>query len=263
MIGGGYATLHLWPQFQTIYSFPVKVMISLVMIWIAFGFIHLFAFMRNLGVFYFICFVTGGAMIALHFILTGESQTSGGIFFTETRTGWGSPVSWGFILIGFPLVWMYAKLSFRTLEQQQHIHRFLLPVRIQVKGKQLECTGLVDTGNQLRDPITRAPVIMVELKQLEEKIPASLIDMVKEKDWEQGWAHLPPEWMVKVKLIPYRVAGGETEMMIAFKPDQVEIWQDDGWNNVGRVLIGIDVGCLSSDGTYQAIIHPACVSAVS
>jgi stage II sporulation protein GA (sporulation sigma-E factor processing peptidase) len=69
--------------------------------------------------------------------------------------------------------------------------------------------------------------------------------------------------MVKIRIIPYRVAGSDHEMMIAFKPDAVEIWREDEWNNVGKVLIGIDVGRISSDGTYQAIIHPSCLSVVS
>jgi stage II sporulation protein GA (sporulation sigma-E factor processing peptidase) len=263
VIGGAYATLHLWPKFHLIYSLPAKLITSFIMIWVAFGFLHLFAFLRTLGVFYFVCFLTGGALIALHFFWTGEQQIAGGIFFTETAAGWGSPVSWGFTMISFPLIWIYAKLTFGSLEQQRRIASYLLPVRIQIKGEYLECTGLIDTGNQLRDPITRSPVMLVELKQLEEKIPIALIQMVKEKDWENGWGDLPPEWMVRVKLIPYRVAGSQTDMMITFKPDQVEIWQDDGWNNVGKVLIGIDVGSLSSDGTYQAIIHPSCISVVS
>ncbi len=256
IIGGAYATLHLWAQFQPIYSLPMKLVISFVMIWISFGFVHPLSYLRNLGVFYFVCFVTGGAMMAIHFFLTGESQTAG-VFLTVTSNGWGSPVSWGVIILGFPLVWLYAKISFGSLEQQRQMDSFLLPVRIQVEGSYLECMGLVDTGNQLRDPITRAPVMMVELDQLESKIPPALTEMIKKSDWEQGWTKLPPEWMVKVKLVPYRGAGRQMDMMVTFKPDQVEIWYEDGWNNVGKVLIGLDVGTLSSDGKYQALIHPA------
>jgi stage II sporulation protein GA (sporulation sigma-E factor processing peptidase) len=105
--------------------------------------------------------------------------------------------------------------------------------------------------------------MMVELEQLSHKIPEQVIKMVEQKDWEQGWMMLPPEWMTKIRLIPYRAAGIDGEMMIAFKPDQVDVLIEENWNNVGKVLIGIDVGRLSSDGTYQAIIHPSCLSVVS
>jgi stage II sporulation protein GA (sporulation sigma-E factor processing peptidase) len=38
----------------------------------------------------------------------------------------------------------------------------------------------------------------------------------------------------------------------------VEILQGNQWHKIKKILIGIDVGRLSSDGTYQAIIHPSC-----
>lgn len=262
VIGGIYSMLHLWPQFALAYFFPVKIFVSMIMVWVAYGFGHPLSYLRNLGVFYLVCFITGGAMVALHYVITGDSQVAGGIFFTQSANGWGSPVSWLFILIGFPLVWAYTRFSLSSLEERQAINQYLTRVKILVEGKVIECTGLVDTGNQLRDPITRTPVMMVELEQLASWIPDELKQMVVQKDWEQGWTGLPPEWMRKIRIIPYRAAGSEGEMMIAFKPDQVEIFREEKWNNVGKVLIGIDVGHLSSDGTYQAIIHPSCLSAV-
>jgi stage II sporulation protein GA (sporulation sigma-E factor processing peptidase) len=262
-VGGLYATLHLWSYFSFIYSLPVKLLISMLMIWICFGFVHPYAYLRSLGVFYLVCFVTGGAMVALHYVLTGNHEVGGGVLFTQTEKGWGSPVSWLFLLVGFPLVWLYARISFGSLQERQEIHQFLVPVRIEIDGQKMECTGLVDTGNQLRDPISRAPVMMVELEQIKGLIPEPMIEMVSSEDWEQKWSLLPPEWMVKIRVIPYRAAGTEGKLLIAFKPDKVEIWKENEWNILGNVLIGIDVGRISSDGTYQAIIHPSCLSVAS
>jgi stage II sporulation protein GA (sporulation sigma-E factor processing peptidase) len=261
-VGGLYATLHLWPNFTIAYTLPIKILSSILMIWIVFGYRNPIAFIRTLGVFYFVCFVTGGAMVALHYIVAGDAQVAGGILFTETK-GWGSPVSWVFIMIGFPLVWLYTKFSFQSMKERDQIEQYMTAVKIQIQGKSFECTGLVDTGNQLRDPITRAPVMLVEMKQLMEYLPVEVHKMFLSKDWEQSWSDIPPEWMIKIRIIPYRAAGTDSDMMIAFKPDQVEIWRDNQWNNVGKILIGIDVGQLSTDGSYQAIIHPSCLSIVS
>lgn len=201
-------------------------------------------------------------MVALHYLLAGDAEVAGGILFTETK-GWGSPVSWVFIMIGFPLVWLYTKLSFQSMKERDQIEQYMTAVRIQIQGHSFECTGLVDTGNQLRDPISRAPVMLVEMQQLIQYVPVEVQTMFLSKDWEQSWSGIPPEWMVKIRIIPYRAARGDSDMMIAFKPDQVEIWKDNQWNNVGKILIGIDVGQLSADGSYQAIIHPSCLSFVS
>jgi stage II sporulation protein GA (sporulation sigma-E factor processing peptidase) len=262
LLGGFYSMLHLWPQFSIAYFLPVKIIVSFFMVWIAFGWKDPLAFFRNLGMFYLICFITGGAMIAFHYVMTGDSQVAGGIFYTESQHGWGSPVSWGLIIFGFPVVWLYTRLSLRSLDERQMFHQFTADVKIRLKDQELRCVGLVDTGNQLRDPITRAPVIMVELEQLKPLLPEPLWKIAKEPGFEKDWDELPADWMNRIRLIPYRAAGTKNNLLMALKPDYVIISQGENENKIKKILIGIDVGSLSSDGTYQAIIHPSCVSAV-
>lgn len=262
-IGGLYSILYLWPQFSGGYTLFIKVLVSLLMVGVAFGWHHPLTYFRNLSVFYLTCFLAGGGVMALHYGIMGNTQVAGGIFLTDSNTGWGSPVSWFLILIGFPIVWIYTQWTFRSLEERKSIGQFLTPVKIQIADRDLECVGLIDTGNQLRDPVTRTPVMVVELAELKTNLPPQLIEKVCQKNWDQNWESLPPEWMVRIRVIPYRVAGREGEMMIAFKPDKVEIWQENEWNNIGKVFIGIDDGHLSTDGTYQAIIHPSCITEIA
>ncbi len=263
LLGGIYSMLYLWPAFSFIFTLVGKITISLLMVWIAFGFHHPLTYFRNLRVFYLICFLAGGGVMALHYALLGNVQTAGGVFLSDSNAGWGSPVSWLLVLIGFPLVWLYTKWSFRSLEERNTIGEFLVPIRIQIEENVMECMGLIDTGNQLRDPITRTPVIMVEYSQLKDYLPAVFKKMVTTKNWDHSLHQLPLEWMVKVRVIPFRVTRSSGEMMLAFKPDKIEIWKNNDWNNIGNVFIGIDDGHLSSDGTYQAIIHPSCLSMIA
>jgi len=260
-IGGIYSMLYLWPEWAWAYMFPMKVAVSLVMVRISFGRQQWLQFLRNLGVFYLSCFIAGGTMIAIHYGWSGDTQVAGGVFFSDAQ-GWGSPISWGFIVIGFPIVWLYTRFSLQSIEEQQRVGQYMTPVRIQFGEEVRQVTGLIDTGNRLRDPLTRSPVILLELDSLIDLVPDTLVRLVEEKRWEEGVSELSPEWITRVRLIPYRAAGVAGEMMLAIKPDQVEILEEDRWHKVDKVLIGIDVGRLSSDGTYQAIIHPSCVSAI-
>lgn len=261
MVGGLYSMLHLWSRFSIAYFFPVKIIVSIFMVLIVFGWKHPFAFMRNLGMFYLICFITGGAMIAFHYVMTGDSQAAGGIFYSQSAHGWGSPVSWALIIFGFPLVWMYTRFSLRSLDERQMFGQFIADVSIRLQGRELTCAGLVDTGNQLRDPITRSPVILVELESLKPMLPEPLWQMAQIRELEKGWDLLPAEWLNRVRLIPYRAAGKENDLLLAVKPDHVIVSQGEKKNKITKILIGIDVGRLSSDGAYQAIIHPSCLSA--
>jgi stage II sporulation protein GA (sporulation sigma-E factor processing peptidase) len=47
--------------------------------------------------------------------------------------------------------------------------------------------------------------------------------------------------------------------MLAIKPDQVKVRFNEQWITTSKVLVGIDRGRLSSDGSYQAILHPALI----
>ena len=175
--------------FSVAFVLPLKVLVSAIMVWTAFGFSSPVAFLRSIVVFYLVSFVMGGAMFALHYFVTGSGQVEGGVFFTQF-TGWGSPVSWLFVLVAFPLVWLYTRHAFRSLQERQAVHQFLVPLSIELGGKSLECTGLIDTGNQLRDPLTRTPVIMVELEAVAPCLPDELVTYAQNGDWSSEWPSL-------------------------------------------------------------------------
>lgn len=262
-LGGLYSTLYLWTEFLFLYTFIGKITLSLLMIGIAFGFHHPLTYFRNLRVFYLVCFIVGGGIMALHYALGEDMEVAGGMLLTSSNAALGSPVSWLVVLVGFPCVWLYTKWSFRSLAEQNTINDFFVPIRVQIAEHVTKCVGLIDTGNQLRDPISRTPVIMMEYALLKPSLPESLQKLIGMKEWEQEFQQLPAEWLAKVRLIPFRAARSKGDVMLAIKPDKFEIWQENKWNNIGKVLIGIDDGNLSSDGTYQAIIHPSCLSMIA
>lgn len=259
LLGAGYAVFYLWPHFSIFYSLTAKIFFACMMIWIAFGFVSPIAYLRNIGVFTLSSFVIGGGMFALHYIVTGKGEAAGGIFLTQS-TGWGSPVSWLFVLLAFPIIWIYARYTFRSMVEQESVSQYLARVAIYFNEQKIECTGLIDTGNQLRDPVTRAPVMMVELEQLTPYLPTAIEKVVKEEKWESLTLLLTPEWIRRISLIPFRAAGNRGGLLLALKSDKVEIMQGSICHQNSNVLVGLDTSRLSSDGTYQAIIHPACIN---
>lgn len=50
--------------------------------------------------------------------------------------------------------------------------------------------------------------------------------------------------------------------MIALRTDQIKICTEGRWHKVERALLGLDSGRLSADGSYHAVIHPACLPKV-
>src|SRR5690606_31969840 len=84
LIGGLYSTLYLWPDFLFLYTLIGKISISLVMIGIAFGFRQPLTYLRNLRVFYLVCFLVGGGIMALHYALGEDIDVAGGVFFSHS-----------------------------------------------------------------------------------------------------------------------------------------------------------------------------------
>jgi len=78
--------------------------------------------------------------------------------------------------------------------------------------------------------------------------------LVGELDGQQGEGF---PWKDRLRLVPYRGVGGEIRLMLAFRPDAVEITLSGGRVvRTTRVLVGLEGGSLSPDGVYRAVIHP-------
>lgn len=261
LLGALYAAAMLAPVQSWVFTWLAKLILSTLMVLTAFGFRSRHAFLRNWGVFYFVSFVVGGGMFAAHFALLDHQEVVNGVLVTQ-GTGMGTPISWLFVAIAFPLVWLYSRATFRSLARRQTMHHYLVQVEVSIRDQSVQATGLIDTGNQLYDPLTKAPVVIAEQNLLQPLLPDSVRRAVQQQDVMTGLTDLPPEWLTRVKLIPYRGVTRGTDFLLAIKPDQVTIAAGERTVTVTRILVGIDDGVLSSDGSYQMILHPTFLEAV-
>lgn len=261
-LGAGYAVMMLAPVLPWVFTWGVKLIFSCLMVFVAFGYHSGPAFLRSWGVFYLTSFVVGGGLFAVHYFLLDQQKVLNGVLITQS-SGMGTPVTWTFIAIAFPLVWLYSRLTFKSLAERQDIHRFLVHVELVIGEKRASGAGLIDTGNQLRDPLTRMPVMIVETRLVNPILPQVVRQAVQQHDVTQGLSQLSPEWMTRVKLIPYRSVTRGTDFLLALKPDKIKVVQREKTHELENVLIGLDNGRLSSDGTYQMILPLSCVEEVS
>lgn len=260
--GATYAMFILVPSWSLLLTWGIKVVFSILIVLIAFGYRNHMAFLRNWGVFYFVSFVVGGGMFAAHYFLQDQQEVLNGILLTHAGSGAPS-VTWMFLAVAFPLVWWYSRFTFRSLAERHTVHQFLIRVDIVIQGQTVSAAGLVDTGNQLRDPMSRAPVMMAEAKLVQSLLPEEVVGILRERDVAQSLTRLPPEWITKMKLIPYRSVTRGTDFLIAVKPDKVRLVYEGRVLEERQVLIGLDDHTLSTDGTYQVIVHPSLMEEAS
>jgi stage II sporulation protein GA (sporulation sigma-E factor processing peptidase) len=126
------------------------------------------------------------------------------------------------------------------------------PVQVKVKA-------LLDTGNQLRDPLTGVPVILVEEEIAATGIPKELLPALHApwRELEDPWTWLwktDPDWMRYLVFIPYQ-AVGHRSWLLGIRPQRVMCTSSPGSREI-KATLALVQHVLSSDGTYQALLHP-------
>jgi len=249
------------PGLSFLYTFILKFALSLLMLWTAFGFGSLQHYVRNLAAFYGVNFAAAGGVFGLYYLLQSSGELWEGLWFTRTGgLGFELQISMAFVLLAAAAALYVYRTTWSGRKRVERTKAHLAEVSVVIDGLERTCVGLVDTGNQLYDPLTRTPVMVMEAAIWQTELPPSWINRIRDAQVDQLLAGLDEDdspWRDRLRLVPYRGINRGTQFMLALKPDRVRIEQDGVSYVSVKVLIGLDGGKLVSDGTYQAIVHPS------
>lgn len=252
---GSLIVLLMFTQFSDIMLHPaVKILFSLIMVLVAFGYKRLRFFIENLLTFYFSTFVVGGGLVGIHFLFDQQYLLVDEMVSTQPQ--FGDPISWLFVCLGFPILAYFSKARVEDMKMKNITFDQLADVKISLNGVEIHTKGLIDSGNQLVDPLTKTPVMIVAATLLEEVLPSSLLQLSKNV---QSFSHdedIDHDWYARVRFVPYRSVGQSNQLLLALKPDHVTIVHNSQEIHVEKVLVGISHTTLSVEGQYESIIHP-------
>lgn len=122
------------------------------------------------------------------------------------------------------------------LYEQLKISDTYLAVQLLIGDKKISCMGLMDTGNQLFDPISKKPVIIIERRLLAEN-------------------EIKPE-LNRYRLIPYKSVGKQDGLLEGFVAEKLLIEEKKHIRVIEKVVVGIYDGELSKDRAYEVILNP-------
>ncbi len=117
----------------------------------------------------------------------------------------------------------------------QRINHYHCKVDLYLGENQCQITGIIDTGNGLRDPISNQPVSI-----LDKAVARQFLGNVK---------------MSQVRYIPYHSIGKKEGVLLALKIDQMCIHREEAYW-VKEPLIGVSEEMVSAEGEYQMILNP-------
>lgn len=136
----------------------------------------------------------------------------------------------------------------------------LLALELEVNGRKLCFTALVDTGNNLRDPVSGLPVIVVEWDALRNVMPEEVSAFFL-STWDLVPSSLPGTPMGRrLRLIPYESLSGKKGVLPGFRPDRLALVQKSGLKAFKNAIVCASGEPLSPSGLYQALLHPDLVN---
>jgi len=262
MLGSFYSIAVILPQTSVTATVAVKIIFSILMLLIVFGFKNWRVFVRIFCYLYVVAFSMGGAVIGAIYLLNENPAaitTFNGVLLTLSN------VHYAWLIAALVTAVIVSRLA--VFIKKNLFHSFYsLPVIIRVGKENLAVKALVDTGNQLKDPITKKPVLIVEYDVLKEILPREVkkgFETPGEPDVNQIIADLADEkWLGRFRLIPFTTIGRSHGMLLGLRPDDIMIVAQDKTIKVQDVMIAIYQKKLSGEGSYRALLHPEIVQGI-
>lgn len=257
LIGSGIVLIMFTP-FSWFVSHPAgKLAFSLLIVFAAFGFKRFRYFLQNWFTFFFVTFLMGGGIIGAHSLFQAESQLENGALMTAS-SGFGDPISWIFVIAGFPILWMFSKKRMEDIEIRKIQFEERVNVQVKISGQEVLLKGLVDSGNQLYDPITKTPVMIVQSESLKSIVGEAFLELARTYDSVHLLERLDETFPLidRLRLVPFRGVGQQNQFLLSIKPDDVFIYTKEETISVKKCFVGLSASGLSSDDDFQAIVHP-------
>ncbi|WP_462409196.1 sigma-E processing peptidase SpoIIGA [Neobacillus sp. Marseille-QA0830] len=238
-------------------SHPIsKLLFSVIMVLMVFGYYRISFFIKALMTFYVATFLIGGALMGVHFFIQYDSELTAEVLRSSVE-GFGDPISWIFVLIGFPIAWHFSKKNIETMEMTKIRYDQIVSVSLSVDGQAFSYKGLVDSGNQLYDPVSKMPVMFVSVKKQWENTPEPIRMLAGNPnplEWNDNT--LPEQWQHRLRIVPYKVVGQEHQLIFAIKPDHILIEHHGTQYFYEKGLVSFTMQELSAEDAYQCIVHP-------
>lgn len=239
-IGAIYAILIYTSNFKIYSNIILKVILSVVIVYIAFKPANIRSFLKHIIIFYLTSFTFGGVAFALLYFVRPQD-----ILFQNGVLIGTYPIK--MILAGGILGFIIITFAFKNIKGKLTRKDIMCTVII----GNTRITAIVDTGNLLKDPITKMPVLIMEREMLKGIFPEIILenatDIVNGKEIELG------EYSSKLRVIPYKSIGKENGLLLGIKVKNIRIVYQD-IEKAHDVIIGIYTGTLSKNNKYSAIV---------
>ena len=252
-VGAAYAlVVVLLPAAQSkiLGSFFGKLTLSLIIVYIVFIPGKLLLLFKESAVFCVTGFLFAGISVGISYLGVPFTLTSNGLMITELPSAFTT----AFLTIGIGCISVNILLN--SLGSVYTKKENYVSLYIEFDGNGLWLPALVDTGNELRDPLTGTPVIIVESKAIS-SIVCPDINLSAET---VNTASLSPDWARRFRVIPFSSLGCENGLLPGFKADSIKIRGSSEMPCGKSAIVCLYDRALSDNKKYSALLSPELVA---
>ena len=250
LVGAIYTVISYISGLRIYSNFFLKLILSVIIIYIAFNPKNLKKLLKFILIFYLTSFVFGGAAFALIYVVKPqEILKNNGRFLNASSLKIifiSAIIAFGIIIIGFKIV--KSKISPKDM---------YCNIEITLNQKNIKTKAIIDTGNFLKEPITNTPVIVIEHTLLYECIPKEILNHMENilgGDFSKIPDKVKEEYISRLKVIPFSSLGKQNGMLLGIKADSVKIEKEEEEIINQDVIIGIYNKSLTKKGEYRALL---------
>lgn len=250
LIGASYAIISFITSLNLYNTIILKVILSIVMIYIAFNPKNVKKLVKELLVFYLISFAFGGcAFFLLYYIKPQDILSKNGVLIGSY------PLK--IAVLGGILGFFIVNITFKLIKDKIDKSNLICNIEITYEEKVVKLNALMDTGNLLKDPISGYSVIVAEANKLIEIIPKTVIENINKiinGDEENILNCIENKYKSRFRIIPFSSLGKENGMLLGFRPDYIRAYYEDDEIRIQHVIVGLYDRHITKNESYCALI---------
>ena len=222
IVGGLYSVIFYIPYLSFMIKLPCVILMACFIVFIAINKVSIKVIIKATSVFIGLSIILTGICLLLMMGKSDRRNTDISLIDRNTIKN---------IILSLMIMFCIVSRISSYIKERTLVNNFIFQVKLFINNKQYYIKAFLDTGNELREPITNLPCILVEKRLLG--------DIEVEKD--------------KVYFIPYSAVGIKGKLE-GIRVQKVMIRQDNhNWREIEAIICFCDEK-FSEDGDFNALL---------
>lgn len=244
-----YSLIIFVPGAHIFYTWLGKLIVSFFLVWFTFRPGRPIEMLRLYGAFFLASFFLAGTIFALHFFGSTPAVVRGGVFYIE-------PPRPGMLFAGVLVTFLLITAVWHFSEKQRERRRLRYRLVIKDGETNVNLWALVDTGNNLREPVTGKPLSIVNYHAVRKMLPEVLQEAFDcGESPVDALLCLDHTTVGRFGIAPYRSLEN-AGMLITFRPEEAFLHSDGCVRAMAGLGLAITSKPLSLDNDVEVLLHP-------